>query len=291
MDSKDEKKKQREAGNPIFILIIFAVLIGFIFYIPEIYKKYNEDISNFLRGDKPEEEKDDKDDKKAALSAYYQLGSKKDIKFNEIVVTNISLNSDKTVSFTINTDDTIDLDELDYYVEFYEERTTFVGRRALHGKVTKNRSFALDVSSLQLTTTTFMVLSHISDATIKPLDTTTDESGLSTIKCSRKEEVYEYQFYLKKLSKTTYKYTYSNNNLDEFAASLLEMQKKEKAYNEYTGVNARITENATSYIFLSEFDYENVTSFKRVGDPLIFDKGTLNNVVKFKMDAEGFDCV
>lgn len=290
MNSEDEKLKQQKAGNPLFIIIIFVVLIGFLFYIPEIYKKYNSEIMKFLGGDKDTEEKgNDSNSDKSPISAYYQLGSKSTLKFNEIELSDILLTG-KTLTFKLNTEDMVDLDELEYYVEFYQDRTKFLGRRVLHGKVTRQLTISLDLSNLPVTTTTYMTVSHISEGTIKPLEAESDESGLSVITCSKDSKNYEYEFYLKKLTKTTYKYDYHGSSFDEFAAALLEMQKTEKTYNEYNGVTARIIENNNSFIFLSEFDYSKVSSFQKLGDPRIFDKGTFNSVVKFKMDAEGYDC-
>ncbi len=291
MNNGEEKLKEQKAGNPIFILIIFAAIIGFIFYVPDIYKKYNAEFSKFLGGgNSKEEDKGQKEDDKSPISAYYQLGSRSTLKFNEITLTDISLSPDKTLTFTINSENQIDLDELYYYAEFYKERKTFVGRRLLHGKVPKKLTLELDLANLDVDTTTYMTVSLITDDGIQPIEDSGDESGLTSIRCTKGTETFDYDFYLKKLAKTTYKYTYENENMDELSRSLLEAQKKEKAYNEYTGVTAHITENDTSYIFLSEFDYANVTTFQKLGDPRIFDKNTLNSVVKFKMDAEGFDC-
>ncbi len=292
MNNGSENLKQQKAGNPIFILIIFVVLIGFLFYIPEIYQKYNKEISNFLGGNSEEEGKDEtKKDGKSPKSAYYQLGNKSTLKFNEITLTNISLSDDKkNLTLTIDAEESINLDDLYYYVEFYRERKTFLGRRVLHGQVTKSRTITLDVSNLPIDTTTYMTVSYITDDGIQPITSSEDESGLSTIRCTKDKTVYEYEFYKKKLSKTTYKYTYTNTNLSDLADALLKAQKLETKYNEYTGVTAHITENDTSYIFLSEFDYSKVSSFQKLEDPRIYDKNTLNSVVKFKMDAEGFEC-
>lgn len=290
MNSEDENLKQKKAGNPLFIIIIFVVLMGFLFYVPELYKKYNSEIMKFFGGDKDSKEPgSNPDDGKSPISAYYQLGSKSELKFNEIKLTDILLTG-KELTFKVNTEDTVDLDELEYYVEFYQEKTKFLGRRVLHGKVTKQLTMHLDLSNLPVTTTTYMTVSHIASNSIKPLDAESDESGLSSITCSKDEYTYDYEFYLKKLTKTTQKYSYSAANFDEFTSALLEMQKKEKQYNEFNGVTARIVENTNSFIFLSEFDYSKVNSFQKLGDPRVFDKGTLNSVVKFKMDAEGFDC-
>lgn len=290
MNNGSENLKQQKAGNPIFILIIFVALIGFLFYVPEIYQKYNSEISKFLGGNKDEEGKDDsKKDGKSPKSGFYQLGSNSTLKFNEITLSNISLGKDE-LSFTVNTDDTVDFDDLDYYVEFYRERKTFIGRRILHGKVTKSLKMKIDLGNLPIDTTTYMTISYITDDDIQPIESSSDEAGLSTIKCSKYDEVFEYEFYQKKLSKTSYKYTYTNSNLSELSDSLIRAQKKEKTYNEYTGVTAHITENNTSYIFASEFDYSKVSSFQKLNDVRIYDKNTTYSVVKFKMDAEGFDC-
>lgn len=292
MNDGKENQKQKNAGNPIFILIIFAVLIGFIFFIPEIYKKYNKDLYKFFKGEPTKEEnKADENEDKSPKSAYYQLGQKSTLKFNEIELSDITLSEDrKTLSFTINADETIDLDSLDYYVEFYEARKTFLGRRALHGEFSKRMIVDLDVSALDLMTTNYMTISLITEDGVPSLESPSDESGLSLIECKKENETYQYEFYLKKLTKVIYKYSYTDSNIDTLSSKLLEAQKKEKTYNEYTGVTAHIAENTNSFVFMSEFDYENVNSFKKIGDNRIYDKSTLNSVVKFKMDAEGFEC-
>lgn len=291
MKSEDENLKQQKAGNPLFIIIIFAVLIAFLFYVPDIYKKYNSEITKFFGGGNSDGETGGANNDKSPISAYYQLGSKSTLKFNEITLSNIELSSNrKELKLTVNTEDKVDLDELEYYLEFYENRTTFMGRRVLHGRITKNQTLTIDVSALNITTTTFMVVSHIAESSIKPLDAESDESGLSSITCSKLGESYEYEFYLKKLTKTTYKQNYSESDFDKYASALLEAQKKEEAYNEYNGVTARIIESTNAYVFVSEFDYSKASSFQKLGDPRVFDKGMLNNVVKFKMDSEGFEC-
>ena len=143
---------------------------------------------------------------------------------------------------------------------------------------------------MDIDTTTYFVISYIPDDTISPLESESDESGLASITCKKGDFVYDYELYLKKLTKVTKKQTYSNPNLEEYAKELLEARKLEKTYNEYTGVNASIVEETNSFIFLSSFDYENVTSFSKLKDNKLFQKGTYNNVIKFKMEAEGYVC-
>ena len=68
------------------------------------------------------------------------------------------------------------------------------------------------------------------------------------------------------------------------------VEKKVKEYNEYTGITASIADNSMTFIYSCEYDYTNISKFSKVTNNYIFEGGTENNVVKFKMEAEGFEC-
>ncbi len=291
MNSEDLQEKQKKAGHPIFIVVIFACLLCFLVFVPDIYKKYNKEISEFLGINKKEEGDTTPEDNRAATSAFYQIGSEGTLKFNEITLTNISLSQDKkTLSFKIETEDKADLDELEYYLEFYQNRTKFVGRRALHNRVNKIMPFEIDVSNLKIDTTTYFTVSHIDKNTIPGEEINTDESGLASLTCIKDNYTYDYEFYLKKLSKVTKKYTYTSQDQEEYAEKLLEIKKLEKEYNNFNGVNASTVENSGTILFIAEFDYSEVKTFARLNDLNVFEKNTSNALVKFKMDAEGYEC-
>lgn len=291
MNSENLEEKQKKAGNPIFIVIIFVCLIGFLVFIPDIYKKYNTEISEFLGINKKEEQQDKPEDNKAATSAFYQIGSGGTLKFNEITLKDISLSADKkTLAFKIETEDIADLDELEYYLEFYQNRTKFLGRRALHSRVTRVMPFEIDISNLNVDTTTYFTVSHIDKNTIPKEDIDTDESGLASLTCIKDNYTYQYEFYLNKLSKVTKKYSYTNQDQNAYAEELLKVKKMEKEYNNYNGINASVVENAGTLLFIADFDYADVKTFARLNDLNIFEKGTSNTIVNFKMDAEGYEC-
>lgn len=289
MNSEDLQEKQKKAGNPIFILIIFVVLIGFVFYVPEIYKKYNSEINKFFGIKDPDEEEREKYEGITPLSAYYMIGSKDTFNYNEITVSDVSLSPEKKLSIMIGTKDTFDLDKSGYYIEFYKGKKTFIGRRALHGMVTKTLPIELDLSNLDVDTTTYYVLSHIDDSAIGGSKEEND-TGLYVMTCQDKNESYTYEFYMKKLNKVTYKYNYSNQNLDEYSMALLEYQKKEKDLTGTKGVSTSIAESDGSFIYTAEFDYSEADSFSKVKDKNLYEKGSYNHIIKFKSEAEGFDC-
>ncbi len=289
MKGEDIKEKQNQAGNPIFVLILFVVLIGFVFYVPDIYKKYNKEINNFF-GIKDEEEKEkEKYEGITPQSAYYQLNSKSTFDYNEITISDVTLEN-KTLSMTVRTAETFDLDKSGYYIEFYQNQKTFVGRRALHGIITKSLTLEIDLSNLNVDGTTYYVISHIDDDAIGGFSTDKDESSLQVLNCQKNNETYTYDFYMKKLTKATYKYSYTDYNLETYGSKLLELQKLEKDYKDMGGISTSISENANTILFLAEFDYSVKNEFEKVRDRKIFAKNTLKHVIKFKMDAEGFDC-
>lgn len=293
MNSEDKNEKNKKAGHPIFILMIFIVLIGFVFYVPDIYKKYNKEISDFLGigGEEHNVKPSENQPTISPQSAFYQLGSNSTFKFNEIEVSKVSLSSDKQLSLTISTNDAFDLSTSGYYIEFFRNKETFLGRRSLLGKVTRTLPIVLDVSNLDLDTTTYYVITHTSDSSIidnyKP---SSDESGITTFTCQYGDTSYDYDFYLRKLTKVSKKISYTNDNLEEYSKELLKYQKLEKEYNEYRGVTASIVDNTSTLIFLTEFDYGEISNFSRINDSHLYEKGAMDYLIKFKMEAEGYDC-
>ncbi len=289
---QDDIEKRKKAGNPLFIMIIFIVLIGFVFYVPDIYKKYNSNLAEFLgigSDNNNKEENLNPDDYIESVSEFYQLGSLGTLEFNEITLSNIKLEN-STLYLTVESDDKVNLNESAYYLEFYENRQVFKGRRILKGDVSGSLDLKIDVSNLDISTTTYMVVSRIEESSMGPIDMPSDESGIASLSCARGDYVYEYDFYLGKLNRVVQKYTYSNYDLNEYSKVIFEYQKLVNRYNELNGVTASIADNNSTFIFTSEFDYETISSFGSIQDEYIFMKDKKNNVVKFKMEAEGFDC-
>lgn len=294
MDGDNRQEKEKRAGNPIFIFIIFVVLIGFVFFVPDIYKKYNSEISNFLgiKKENPTDTEHDehKEDTTSPVSAFYQIGSNPIFKYNELNISKVSLENG-TLKMTISVDGTFDLSTSGYYVEFFRNRETFIGRRILLDKITKSLSLELDVNNLNLDTTTYFVISHTPDSSIRDnMTPSSDESGITTLTCQKESTSYEYDFYLRKLTNITQKINYTNPDIEEYAKVLLNYQRLEKEYNEYTGVEASIVDNTSSFFFLAKFDYGESSNFKRIGNIHLYEKNIPDYIVKFKMEAEGYDC-
>ena len=289
-NSEINKEKDKKAGSPIFIIVIFVALLVVVFYVPEIYQRLNVDMASVFGIGKANEKNDTPiEDTTPATSDFYQIGSKSTLSFNEITLSDIDL-VDGFLTFTVSSSDKIDLESLNYYLEFYEARSTFVGRRMLRGEVIKNKTLKIDVSNLDINTSTYFMISHIADASIPKKTLTSDESGLASLQCSKENRIYTYDFKNSSLYKVTMNYTYSNQSLEEYSKVLFEYQKIAKAMNDLTGATASVADNNSTFIYTLQLDYTDVKNFSHVTEDYIFKKGVLSHVIEFKMDAEGFEC-
>lgn len=291
---KDENKneKEKKSGHPIFILIIFVVLLGFVFKAPDIYKFFNANIAKTLGVGSKEKDNtptiDTKDDK-SPVSEYFRIGSDDTLKYNEITISNATL-LDNILSFDVEANN-IDLTMLHYYIEFFQEKYTFLGRRALKGQVDSKKRIDIDVSGLNLSNATYFNIAHIEDTSIPKFTLETDESGIGNITCTKNSENYSYDFSLDKLVRVVYKHTYSNDNLDIYSNELLKYKKVANENNNLNGVTALVTDNNGSLIYTLELDYSTIPTFNKITNIYKFNKDELSYIIKYKMDAEGYTCV
>lgn len=292
MNKELEKEKQNKAGNPLFVVIIFIALIGFMFIIPELYQRFNKDIAGFLgigKNSENENKEPQPEDKIISQSAFYQIGSLPNFKYNELTLNDMHLENG-LLSLKLTSEENIDLNSKNYYIEFYQNQSKFLGRRLLKGEVNNELELTLDVSRIDVTTVTYFTLSHITDDSIPNIQIPSDESGLTSISCSLGDNNYTYEFSDKKLLKVKKQYTKNTLDMNTLSGELLEYQKKEKEYNELNGVTASLVSNENSLIFSVEFDYSQIQSFSHFKNEFIFKKDVEDRIVKFKMDAEGYDC-
>lgn len=289
---KDENQNEKKSGSPFFILIIFLVLLGFIFIIPDIYKKYHTDISKVLGiplNSEVQTSNNNSDDEKSIVSDYKQISDNNTLSFNELNINNIKLGNG-ILSFDIQAKN-IDLNNLNYYIEFYQNKSIFLGRRILKGTVNGKEHYELNIKDLNITDDTYFVVSHIEDASIPKFSLETDESGIGTITCKKDDETYTYDFSLDKLMRVEYKYKYASENLDIYSSTLLSYQKLSKTYNNVSGVTSIIAENNNEFIYTLELDYSNVDVFNMITNQYKFKKDEYSYIIKFKMDAEGYKCL
>lgn len=279
-----KEKKDRES-NPLFILFIFIFIIIAIFALPYFYEKINKK-ELVIPGEKITNEKEEssKIESEQSTSEYILINGSGTLNFNGISLSNINI--DKTIlTFDLKKDEAIDLNNAGYYIEFYKNKVTFIARRILNNMTA---SSGIDISNIKVDKDTYIQISHIADEAIPKKYFETDESGLSSISCTKGNYIYNYDFKLNKLIKINRKYTYSSKDLDQYANVLFEYQKKAKNYSDLDGITVSIAEGNNSFIYTMEIDYENNPN--NIKEDYLFSKDELNNIILFKMEAAGFDC-
>ena len=280
------EKNDKKQSNPIFIIVAFLLVIAGFILMP-YFKNDQKEVTSTNK--EPENTQPTKlEDNSKALSEYIKLGETVDVEFNGIKVLNTSITSDR-LSIDLYSDKDINLDNCDYYIEFYKDKKTFLFRRSLKGYILANETITITIENVSVDNDTYIALSHIDDSAIPKKSFTTDESGISGFICSRGAYTYEYDFDDNYLIRAKKKYNYKTDDLEEFSNTLLKYQKEAKKINESKGLTASIAEANKEFIYTVEINYLEIKDNKI--DPYFYSKDELNYIVLFKMDAEGFICL
>jgi len=284
--SKD--KENKTAGNPVFILIIFAALIIFLFVLPDIYQKYNKEIADILGiGTNTNKKEENTNPEIDGTSEIYQISENKSFNYNELKIKNVLLENE-TLKITIQTEELINLEAKNYYIEFYENKSKFLGRRILKSNIKGSHVISVDTEGMPVDETTYFTICHISDDAIPKKELPTDESGLASIVCEKNNKKYAYDFYLSNLSKVMYEEKITDFESDEYIK--FEYQKTVNKYNSIEGVTASIIDSEDGFSFIAEFDYNIIKNTADIKTEHLYKKDSKANIVLYKMDAEGFIC-
>lgn len=276
-------KKEKNQSNPIFIIIVFLIIIIIFLALPYI-KGIKKDIP--FTPNKTEANPLTKvDNKEEALSDYIKVGDNTTITFNNFKISN-PVYSNNALVLTIYSEKEINLSDLDYYVEFYKEKSKFLFRRSLSGIISGEEE--ITINDINIDKDVYIAISHIAASAIPKTNFPTDESGISGFKCSRADTKYEYDFQDKKLIRVSKRYNYKTNNLDEFSNKLFDIQKEANKLNNQAGITASVVESNKEFIYIIEINY--LESANQKIDKFFFNKDELENIVYFKMNAEGFEC-
>ena len=282
----DEKQKKMEnAGNPLLLLFIFGVIIAFLFFIPEIYEKYNSD-SAALYGigtDKNAKKEEKTVDSKE--SDYFSIGGNiilDNFEFSKITLQDNALSINVISKLSGN----YYFNKEEYYIEFYKsaEEKTLLGRRLLETSEVindqKDTIITVDTTGIQVNESTMLRVIYEPVDTISPV-----QLNNNTLTCTKSNETYTYVFDDKfTLIKLDYKIV--NDKTDE---ELNEYRLIKERLDNLNGTTTNITEEDTTFTFNTILDYQVARVFKINLDNK-YDGATAAKTIKFKNEAKGFDC-
>lgn len=280
-------KKEKNQSNPLFIVIVFMLIIAAFVALPYIKSKKEKPIiipSNSNKDIIIEKISDEQD----AMSEYLKIGEKGETSFNKLKISNPTYDNNQ-ITLTIYSEKDTDLGDLDYYIEFYKDKKEFLFRRSLNGLISSKSSVTITLDKIDITDDVYIAISHIREDAIPKIKLATDESGISGVRCTKDNLTYEYDFNSDGLLRVVKKYSYKDSNLDNFSNKLFEAQKEANKLNEQKGITASVVESNKEFIYTIELNY--LEKIDNSIDPFFYSKGEQGNIIIFKMNAEGFECL
>lgn len=280
-------KKEKNLSNPLFIVVVFLLVITAFIFLQYINNK-KETPSIYSNNSLKDEKTANTEDKIEVMSEYLKIGEKGETSFNKLKISNPTYDNNQ-ITLTIYSEKDTDLGDLDYYIEFYKDKKEFLFRRSLNGLISSKSSVTITLDKIDITDDVYIAISHIREDAIPKIKLATDESGISGVRCNKDNLTYEYDFNSDGLLRVVKKYSYKDSNLDNFSNKLFEVQKEANKLNEQKGITASVVESNKEFIYTIELNY--LEKIDNSIDPFFYSKGEQGNIIIFKMNAEGFECL
>lgn len=285
------KIKKGGKTKPILIIIIFLFMGSFILFLPTIINYFgdynlidlikNGELIDFFKNHNSYINKQDETIKNDTTLENTSINTKTVLESNNISLNNFEI-TNTNIKFKINNEQNIDLDNNYYYLILKKDTTTIYIR--IENKNELNFTFT---TPLKDTLNISGNIKKYNDNDYPKFTLSSDETGLSSLICTKSLNNYEYIFDNNLLVRIKLNYTYNDTGNNSIYLS---------EFEKYTALQKQITtsdntssikENQTGFIFTADINLNNQTN-------LVFDNyykfNTKSNKVNFDMIAKGYDC-
>ena len=308
------KVKKGGASKPILIIIIFLFIGGSIFLLPTILNYFgdysiidlvkNGEIIDFIENhDKYMNGnislKNEKKETTTKIVSTNYISNITVIDSDGFQLTNFNLTKDN-ISFDVNVNEPKNFDEDYYYLTLKKDNIDLYNIKIV-GNISDSSNIKFSFKN-KLDTTVGIEgsVKKYNDSDYPKYNLSSDESGLSSLNCKLDNDFYEYIFDNNKLLKIKQKYNYIvKGNTEEY---IKEFEKYTRITNEINNTNntgeteeettinnneSTITENDDGFIFTAYID---LSIYKKKINNNYYSYNTNSNIIKFDMDAKGYDC-
>ncbi len=289
---------ENKRKNSIGTVIILGIFILAVIFLPEISEYVNKYINSTKPINKPSapitkpptpDTPDDNNDNFTVFVDGLRITNE------EITVSNFVIDQENlTISYDItnNLNSAKNIEELNYFLEIYNQEQTLIERVKLAKEHILNSgafaNFTGNISTESATTIGFVsiVKKNIDEYPLYELKNS--EEGNGVLVCTNNHEKVTYKFQDLKLKEVTSEASYLKTDSDY--DKLYETNKiKSTSYNNKLGIVSTLFEHETGYNITSSIDLKeasrmylfNADSFKLDTEP---------KVVKFEMETQGFKC-
>lgn len=285
------KIKKGGKTKPILIIIIFLFMGSFILFLPTIINYFgdynlidlikNGELIDFFKNHNSYINKQDDTIKNDTTLENTSINSNTVLKNNNITLNNFEI-TNTNIKFKINNEQNIDLDNNYYYLILKKDNTT------IYIKIeNKNELDFTFTTPLKDTLNISGNIKKYNDNDYPKFILSSDETGLSSLICTKALNNYEYIFDNNLLVRIKLNYTYNDTSNNSIYLSEFEKYTTLQKQITTNGNTSSITENQTGFTFTADVNLNNQTN-------LVFDNyykfNTKSNKVNFDMIAKGYDC-
>lgn len=285
------KIKKGGKTKPILIIIIFLFMGSFILFLPTIINYFgdynlidfikNGELIDFFKNHNSYINKQDDTIKNDTTLENTSINSNTVLKNNNITLNNFEI-TNTNIKFKINNEQSIDLDNNYYYLILKKDNTTIYIRIE-----NKNEIDFTFTTPLKDTLNISGNIKKYNDNDYPKFTLSSDETGLSSLICTKALNNYEYIFDNNLLVRIKLNYTYNDTGNNSIYLSEFEKYTTLQKQITLNGNTSNITENQTGFTFTADVNLNNQTN-------LVFDNyykfNTKSNKVNFDMIAKGYDC-
>ena len=285
------KIKKGGKTKPILIIIIFLFMGSFILFLPTIINYFgdynlidlikNGELIDFFKNHNSYINKQDDTIKNNITLENTSINTKTVLESNNITLNNFEITK-TNIKFKINNEQNIDLDNNYYYLILKKDTTTIYIR--IENKNELNFTFT---TPLKDTLNISGNIKKYNGNDYPKFTLSSDETGLSSLICTKSLNNYEYIFDNNLLVRIKLNYTYNDTGNNSIYLSEFEKYTALQKQLTLNGNTSNITENQTGFTFTADVNLNNQTN-------LVFDNyykfNTKSNKVNFDMIAKGYDC-
>lgn len=285
------KIKKGGKTKPILIIIIFLFMGSFILFLPTIINYFgdynlidlikNGELIDFFKNHNSYINKQDDTIKNNTTLENTSINTKTVLESNNITLNNFEITK-TNIKFKINNEQNIDLDNNYYYLILKKDTTTIYIR--IENKNELNFTFT---TPLKDTLNISGNIKKYNDNDYPKFTLSSDETGLSSLICTKSLNNYEYIFDNNLLVRIKLNYTYNDTGNNSIYLSEFEKYTALQKQITLNGNTSNIIENQTGFTFTADVNLNNQTN-------LVFDNyykfNTKSNKVNFDMIAKGYDC-
>ena len=272
----DSKQK-----GPILLFFIFAVLIGALYYMPEISEYVNKNILGIKTSNKDQDVIEDD----ISTDKIVEVTDDMALKVGDLEFRDFSFNSN-SVSFKVTNVGKSDVDLSSYYYETYNESQKIIERVAISNEtISSNKTLELDI------TTKNSSYQYISFSSIDINNLPDVELTNNTLSCTvSNEEEYTYNFSNGSLVRVIYKLVKEKSNYDdEKYNGLLSSYTEIAASTIVDGISNGLSNNEYSFIYTKTIDLQ-IVDKANVDNALYYSYQESANKIAFEMSTKGYKC-